>query len=104
MSDRYRAVPDSQTAHCCFSAAVVRPALTDDSPDECIWDRVLVVCECFTFEQAELIAAALNATDPGPTAPEVSPPPAKATPEPLRTDFPATIDVPPRTPRRFSHE
>lgn len=57
MSERYKAVEGSESAHCCFEATVVdtqtpRPSFCGD-PD---W-----VCECYDMETAQKIADALNA-------------------------------------------
>jgi hypothetical protein len=52
---RYRAVSGSVLGHgCCFRASVVYGSA--DNPD--------VMCECFGMEDAERIAAALNAAMP----------------------------------------
>jgi hypothetical protein len=59
---RYRVVEGSQSAHCCFEATVVdttRPLMV---AGEHYLGRFEEVCECFEVEDAELIAAALNAT------------------------------------------
>lgn len=57
MSERYKAVEGSESAHCCFEATVVDTQIPNpmfrDEPD---W-----VCECFNMETAQKIADALNA-------------------------------------------
>lgn len=62
---RYRVVPFSQSAHCCFVATVVdtaNPQLIGeehyrDSDGYLIYDEV---CECFSDDDAVRIAEALN--------------------------------------------
>lgn len=59
MSERYKVVEGSESAHCCFKATVVDTQATNplflDEPD---W-----VCECFDMESAQKIADALNAAN-----------------------------------------
>lgn len=57
---RYKAVPGSQTLHCCFAATVVdttKPVMVGGKH----WmDQYEPVCECFDPALATQIAAALN--------------------------------------------
>lgn len=56
MSERYKAVEGSESAHCCFKATVVDTQTSNPSfCDELDW-----VCECFDMESAQKIADALN--------------------------------------------
>lgn len=59
MSERYIAIRGSKSAHCCFDATVI------DTASEDRFGGVCTVCECFEMEDAEKVAAALNAADPG---------------------------------------
>lgn len=60
MTQRYKVIKGSQTAHCCFEATVVDtqapPVLV--RPDGSVLHHT--VCECFDFEDAELICDHLN--------------------------------------------
>jgi hypothetical protein len=61
---RYLVVEDSQSAHCCFEATVVdshRPDDYENFEGEVV-QRYEAICECFSEEQARLVADALNAT------------------------------------------
>lgn len=58
MTERYKAVDGSQSAHCCFDATVVDTTKPTGYLDECE-----PVCECFARADAERIAVALNAAD-----------------------------------------
>lgn len=53
MSERYKAVEGSKTAHCCFEATVVDTQAP--TQDDSVW-----VCECFDMESAQKISEALN--------------------------------------------
>jgi hypothetical protein len=53
---RYSVVYKSVSAHCCFEATVV-----DRSKSERTEFNDFVVCECFDGDNADKIAAALNA-------------------------------------------
>lgn len=58
MTQRYKAIKDSQTAHCCFEATVV-----DTNKPRSLYpgdEKFTDICECFDMEDAERIAAALN--------------------------------------------
>lgn len=61
MAERYKVVPESASAHCCFEATV----LDMEKPQYASDGRTLIghdqVCECFELADAEMIAAALNA-------------------------------------------
>lgn len=50
MSERYKVVEGSESAHCCFEATVVDTQFCNE-----------LVCECFDMESAQKIADALNA-------------------------------------------
>lgn len=61
MTDRYIVFEKSQSGHCCFQATVVdmlRPEYNDSS-GKLLWYNS--VCECFEIDDANRIAAALNA-------------------------------------------
>jgi len=49
MSERFKVVDRSISAHCCFEATVVDTLKDNDS-----------ICECFEIEDARKIAAAMN--------------------------------------------
>ena len=56
MTNRYKGVEGSQTAHCCFEFTVVdtrKPKQYNEDFEE--------VCETFERDDADLIASALNA-------------------------------------------
>ena len=56
---RYIVIDESVSWHCCFAATVVDTAHA--SPDhQCFSSDYLVVCECFTVEDARMIADLLN--------------------------------------------
>ena len=60
MSDpRYRVLDESQSGHCCFDFTVV----DTHTPHPGISHLFDAVCECFEKEQAEQVAAALNAAE-----------------------------------------
>ena len=71
MADRYVVSPKSESAHCCFEATVVdtaRPQYQDNAktvpfkdPEGKLYYES--ICECFSVEDAESIAAALNAAN-----------------------------------------
>ena len=54
MNECYRVQEGSYTAHCCFEASVM------DTQREGVSALVLPVFECFSVEDAERIACALN--------------------------------------------
>lgn len=61
MSQRYKVVPGSESAHCCFEFTIVdtmRPLMIDGDPFENQFDTV---CETFSEVDAELVCNALNA-------------------------------------------
>lgn len=61
MEERYKAVPNSQSGHCCFDATVVdttRPVMHGDKHYNNQYEEV---CESFEMEDAIQIAKALNA-------------------------------------------
>ena len=63
-AERFLVVPGSESAHCCFTASVVdlnAPVL--DGEGEIIDGRFATICECFSMDAAEQIAAALNAPE-----------------------------------------
>jgi hypothetical protein len=60
MSDRYKVVEGSQSAHCCFSATVIDSANEIRSPDGRRLDYFDAVCECISSIDAEFVARALN--------------------------------------------
>lgn len=58
--DRFKVIPKSQSAHCCFAATVVdttKPYMVAGKQwnDECV-----TVCECFSISDAEMVCTALN--------------------------------------------
>jgi hypothetical protein len=53
----FRAIEGSQTAHCCFEATVVDTT----QPNTAYPERFREICECFSLEEAQFIADALNA-------------------------------------------
>lgn len=57
MSERYKAVEGSESAHCCFEATVVDA----QAPFPSYGDEPGGVCECYDMESAQKIADALNA-------------------------------------------
>lgn len=57
MSERYKVVEGSSSAHCCFEATVV----DTQTPHSIYSDESIWVCECFELESAQKIADALNA-------------------------------------------
>lgn len=60
---RYRVVSESTSGHCCFKATVLdthKPEAAIYSADDTA-DWYEPVCECFSVEDAEKIACALNA-------------------------------------------
>ena len=58
MSERYRVIEGSQSAHCCFEYTVVDTAKpSNDYEGDVSYEAV---CECFEREDADLIAKALN--------------------------------------------
>ena len=57
MSKRYKAVKGSESGHCCFDATVV----DTQTPHPTFAGDLDWVCECFTIEDAQKIADALNA-------------------------------------------
>lgn len=65
MTERYVVIEGSQSAHCCFEATVVdtsNPTVFNGVPYAPNGkQRYEAVCECFYQEDAERIAAALNA-------------------------------------------
>lgn len=69
MSERYKVISGSQSAHCCFEATVVdtsRPDMQGDGT-QYVGDhgpQFEAVCECFDMVDAEAICAALNASPP----------------------------------------
>lgn len=60
MSDRYKVVEGSQSAHCCFDFTVVDSTQPYMIGDKQCRDEFIAVCECFTREDADLICRALN--------------------------------------------
>ena len=61
---RFTVMEKSQSAHCCFEATVLdtkKPTMIRDKQyaDE-YGGHCDAVCECFSMEEAQLIAAALN--------------------------------------------
>lgn len=54
MGDRYVIESGSQSNHCCFECTVVDTHKSN-------FGRFEAICECFSLEDAELIARALNA-------------------------------------------
>ena len=65
MSDRYKIIKGSQTAHCCFEYSIVdteKPVMFKRT-DGTVYhynDEYEVICECFEYCDAVLIAARLN--------------------------------------------
>ncbi len=59
MSDRYIVVPESLTAHCCFTSTVVDTA--DGKEDYGDYWKTNV-CECIDVKHANEIAESLNIT------------------------------------------
>jgi len=62
---RFEARRGSQSSHCCFEATVVDTTKPHMIGGQQYKDDCEAVCECFFFEDAERIAAALNAADGG---------------------------------------
>lgn len=63
MTDRYKVVLGSQSAHCCFDATVVdmtKPVMIGEKHYN---DQYEAVCECFELVDAERVCSALNATN-----------------------------------------
>ncbi len=60
MSERYKVVDGSESAHCCFEATVVDTTKPLMIGGEHYNNRYVEVCECFSIEEANLIANALN--------------------------------------------
>ena len=58
MNSRYIVVNGSETSHCCFEATVVDTAKVEWTYNDIKHYRS--ICECFSIEDAEIIAAALN--------------------------------------------
>ncbi len=56
MSQKYKAIEGSQTAHCCFVATVINTT-KKHSIFKHLYDPI---CECFDMSDAETIADALN--------------------------------------------
>jgi len=59
MSERYKVVEGSESAHCCFEATVV----DTQTPNPSFRNEPDWVCECFDMEIAQKIADALNAAN-----------------------------------------
>lgn len=57
---RYQVVPDSVSSHCCFRATVI----DSKSPSKFYPGLYETVCECFSLEDANKVADALNAVEP----------------------------------------
>jgi len=57
---RYEARKGSQSAHCCFEATVVDTTKPDMIGGKQYEDHCEIICECFSMEDAEKIAKALN--------------------------------------------
>lgn len=57
MSERYKAVEGSESAHCCFEATVV----DTQTPHPMFAGNHDWVCECYDMEAAQKIASAMNA-------------------------------------------
>lgn len=53
---RYKVIPGSESAHCCFSATVV----DTENPVDYKEGGFETVCECFNEQDAELVCMALN--------------------------------------------
>lgn len=60
MTQRFKVVKGSQSAHCCFDFTVVDTAIPFLIGGEQYEGRFEEVCECFEEKDAELIARALN--------------------------------------------
>jgi hypothetical protein len=60
---RYKMIPGSQSAHCCFEASVVDTERSVKNGDGEDTDRFEIVCECFAEGMAMQIADALNKDD-----------------------------------------
>jgi hypothetical protein len=65
---RYEAVHDSVSGHCCFAATVWdthKPLMIGNKHYESRGRfEFVTVCECFSIEEAKIVAAALNAATP----------------------------------------
>jgi hypothetical protein len=61
---RYEAREGSQSGHCCFEATVVDATKPTVYNGEQFEDHCESICECFSMEDAEKIAKALNETAP----------------------------------------
>ncbi len=60
--ERYKVVEGSQSAHCCFDATIVDTTRSVMIGGKQYEGQFEAVCECFSKEAANMIAAALNAT------------------------------------------
>ena len=60
MDGRYSVVKGSQTGHCCFEATVIDNKMPCRNADGELLGWFEPVCECFTMDEAEAIAMALN--------------------------------------------
>ena len=58
---RYQVIAESQSNHCCFSATVIDTAKPNTSIGAA--GEFEIVCECFSLEDANKVADALNASD-----------------------------------------
>lgn len=63
MADRFIVVGGSQSAHCCFDATVVDTTKPVMYGSEHYKNQFEEVCECFDVDNANKIAAALNAAE-----------------------------------------
>jgi len=61
---RYKAIEGSQSSHCCFTATVIDATKRVMAADGRELDWFESVCECWSIDDAERIASALNATIP----------------------------------------
>lgn len=65
MSDqRYKVLDESQSGHCCFDFTVVDTHTPHPYYSHPYYSHLFyAVCECFEKDQAEQVAAALNAAE-----------------------------------------
>ena len=67
MTNRYQVIERSESGHCCFECTVVDTSRPDMSADGGKAPMIIdgrqiyeTVCECFSIENAKLVAEALN--------------------------------------------
>lgn len=63
MSNKYKVVGGSQSAHCCFEATVIDTTKPEMIGDKHYNNEYVAICECFEVTDAEDIVNALNSHD-----------------------------------------